>query len=95
MLAKLHSARILHGAIYPKHVLVEVAPPRRTWLIDFEKARRVASRLRAADRDVGRLMRHATFMTSTDLEALVGGYDAREFPRLRDRLALKRAGVQS
>ena len=85
-LTKMHSARILHGAIYPKHVFVEADAPWRIWLIDFEKARHVASRLRAAERDVARLMRHATFMTSADLEALVSGYDAREFPRLWDRL---------
>ena len=29
MLAKLHSARLLHGAVYPKHVLVEVGSPPR------------------------------------------------------------------
>ena len=86
MLAKLHSARIRHGAIYPKHLLVEVAAPHRVWLIDFEKARRVMSPSRAAERDLDRLLRHAPFMTDADLEALLAGYDTRLAARLRRRL---------
>src|SRR6185436_13017836 len=45
-LTKLHSNRIMHGAVYPKHVLVQAATS-RIWMIDFEKARRVAFRSRA------------------------------------------------
>ncbi len=86
MLTKLHSARILHGAIYPKHVLVEVAAPKRLWLIDFEKARDVVSRSSAAQRDIARLRRHSPFMTNADLEALVSSYDRRAFPRLLERV---------
>ena len=85
MLAKLHSARIMHGAVYPKHVLVE-ADGSRVWLIDFEKARHVASRSFAARRDIARLVRHAPFMTDEDLEALVSAYDQRAFPGLLQRL---------
>jgi tRNA A-37 threonylcarbamoyl transferase component Bud32 len=85
MLVKLHTARIMHGAIYPKHVLVE-AGSSRVWLIDFEKARRVASRLSAASRDIARLIRHAPFMTDADLEALTSVYNRRAFPDLLQRL---------
>ncbi len=85
MLVKLHSARIMHGAIYPKHVLVE-AGSSRVWLIDFEKARRVVSRSSAAGRDIARLVRHAPFMTGIDLEALTAAYDRRAFPGLLERL---------
>jgi len=84
-LAKLHSARLVHGAVYPKHVLVEVCSC-RVWLIDLEKTRCVLSRSSAATRDIARLVRHAPFMTDPDLEALVSGYDARAFPRLLERL---------
>ena len=84
-LAKLHSARIMHGAVYPKHVLVEVGSP-RVWLIDLEKARRVPFRSSAATRDIARLVRHAPFMTDADLDALVSAYDARAFPGLLERL---------
>ena len=79
MLAKLHSARIMHGAVYPKHVLVE-ADGSRVWLIDFEKARRRRSRSFAATRDIARLVRHAPFMTDADLEALVSAYDSARIP---------------
>ena len=85
MLAKLHSARLLHGAVYPKHVLVEVGS-RRVWLIDLEKTRRVQFRSSAATRDIARLVRHAPFMTDTDLQELVSAYDDRAFPRLLERL---------
>lgn len=85
-LVKLHFARVLHGAVYPKHVLVEAAVPHRIWLIDFEKARRVASRTAAARRDISRLVRHAPFMTDGDLAALTSAYQERAFPRLLDRL---------
>ncbi len=85
MLVKLHAARILHGAVYPKHVLVEAAAPHRVWLIDFEKARDVVSRFRAADRDLDRLLRHSPFMKSADIESLLSAYDARCFERLRIR----------
>ena len=85
MLVKLHAARILHGAVYPKHVLVEAAAPHRVWLIDFEKARDVVSRFRAADRDLDRLLRHSPFMKSADIESLLSAYDARCFERLRSR----------
>ena len=84
-LAKLHSRRIMHGAVYPKHVLVE-ASTARVWMIDFEKSRRVASPSRAATRDIARLLRHAPFMTDADLEALVSAYDVRVFPDLLRRL---------
>src|SRR5512144_353406 len=86
MLVKLHSARVLHGAVYPKHVLVETAAPHRVWLIDFEKARNVASRFRAADRDLDRLLRHSPFMTNVDVASLLSAYGARCFEGLRERL---------
>ncbi len=86
MLARLHDARILHGAVYPKHVLIDVAAPHRCWLIDFEKARHVATRSRAAERDLTRLLRHAPFIVEGDLEALLSAYDARAFRTLRRRL---------
>jgi tRNA A-37 threonylcarbamoyl transferase component Bud32 len=85
MLVKLHAARIMHGAIYPKHVLVEPGSS-RVWLIDFEKARRVVSRSFAASRDIARLVRHARFMTDADLEALTSVYNGRAFPDLLQRL---------
>ncbi len=84
-LAKLHSARLMHGAVYPKHVLVEVGS-RRVWLIDLEKTRRVVFRASAAIRDIARLVRHAPFMTDADLDALVSAYDAHAFPGLLQRL---------
>lgn len=85
-LAKLHCARVLHGAVYPKHVLIETAAAHRVWLIDFEKARNVPSRITAARRDIARLLRHAPFMTDGDLAALTSAYDEHVFPRLLDRL---------
>jgi hypothetical protein len=75
----------MHGAVYPKHVLVEVGS-RRVWLIDLEKTRRVAFRASAAIRDIARLVRHAPFMTDADLEALVSAYDGHAFPNLLQRL---------
>ena len=86
MLAKLHSARILHGAVYPKHLLVETAAPHRIWLIDFEKARRAPSRSRAAERDLERLLRRAPFMTDADVDVLLSAYEGRLFPLLQRRL---------
>jgi tRNA A-37 threonylcarbamoyl transferase component Bud32 len=85
MLVKLHAARVLHGAVYPKHVLVETAPPHRVWLIDFEKARGVMSPLRAAVPDLDRLVRHSPFMTNADAESLLAAYDGRRFERLHKR----------
>jgi hypothetical protein len=85
MLVKLHCARVLHGAVYPKHVLVETAAPHRVWLIDFEKARDVVSRFRAAERDLDRLFRHSPFMTDADIVSLLSAYDARCFERLCKR----------
>lgn len=90
LLATLHSARILHGAVYPKHLLVETAGPRRVWLIDFEKARSVVSRSWAAERDLARLLRHAPFINVPDVQALLSAYSSREFPRLRRRLEAAR-----
>jgi tRNA A-37 threonylcarbamoyl transferase component Bud32 len=89
MLAKLHCARVLHGAVYPKHVLITRAAP-YTWLIDFEKARRVLSRSSAAERDLMRLLRHAPFITHDDLDVLLKAYDPRRFRDLRDRLQAAR-----
>jgi tRNA A-37 threonylcarbamoyl transferase component Bud32 len=86
MLVKLHAARVLHGAVYPKHVLVAAAAPHPVWLIDFEKARNVASRRRAAHRDLDRLLRHSPFMADADVGSLLAAYDARCFERLRSRL---------
>jgi len=87
MLAKLHCAGILHGAIYPKHVLVEFAAPHMVWLIDFEKARRVMSPLKAATRDLARLLRHAPFVTAADLDSLLGGYPEPLRNRVRSHVA--------
>jgi len=97
-LAKLHARRILHGAIYPKHVLVEVVAPSRVWLIDFEKARRVVSRSRAAQQDLDRLFRHAPFMTDADVDAVLTGYDERVFRRVHraaERFYTQIAAAQS
>ena len=89
MLVKLHAARVLHGAVYPKHVLVEAAVPHRVWLIDFEKARDVMSPLTAAVRDLDRLFRHSPFMTKADVASLLTTYDGSRFERLRRRFGVQ------
>lgn len=66
-LRALHGARIQHGALYPKHVLL--APTIDGYdvrLIDFEKARRRAWRRAAARRDLDSLSRHAAGYSRTD-----------------------------
>lgn len=93
LLVRLHRARILHGAVYPKHLLVERQAPRRAWLIDFEKARRVVAR--AAEQDLARLLRHAPFINEADLDALLSAYSSREFARLRRRLEATRKKPRS
>ena len=66
---------------------IDRVAPHRCWLIDFEKARYVATRSRAAERDLARLLRHAPFIDDADLTALLNAYDARAFPNLRSRLS--------
>jgi tRNA A-37 threonylcarbamoyl transferase component Bud32 len=62
-IVRLHQARIRHGALYPKHVLIA---GNNAWLIDLEKARRVLSPAWAARRDVPQFLRHAPFMTDEE-----------------------------
>ena len=76
-LATLHAARIRHGALYPKHILIGSTAPRRVALIDFEKARATSSASRAAARDLDRLARHAPFLTDADWRVVRSRYAAR------------------
>ena len=76
-LAILHAARIRHGALYPKHILVGSTEPIRVTLIDFEKGRGACSASRAAVRDLDRLARHAPFLSDADWRTLRSRYAAR------------------
>src|SRR5262249_24564748 len=76
-LAALRAARIVHGALYPKHVLVGVEAPYRVTLIDFEKGHTAIDVRRAARRELDRLARHAPFLTSADWAVLRQRYDSR------------------
>ena len=76
-LATLHAARIRHGALYPKHILVGSSEPPRVVLIDFEKGRGAWSRSRAATVDLARLARHAAFLTERDWRVLRSRYARR------------------
>ena len=69
-LATLHAARIVHGALYPKHILVGAGDPRRVALIDFEKGRVALTAARASARDLDRLARHAPFLSAHDWSLL-------------------------
>ena len=69
-LARLHAARIVHGALYPKHILVGTADARRVALIDFEKGRLALTAARASARDLDRLARHAPFLSERDWRLL-------------------------
>ena len=80
-LATLHSARIRHGALYPKHILIGSTEPFRVTVIDFEKGRGALSASRAAVRDLDRLARHAPFLTDADWRIVRSRYAAS--PRLR------------
>ena len=65
LLKRLHHARVRHGALHPKHLLVD---ERRldVWLIDLEKARRATTRRRAAEPDLAQFFRHAPFLTQAE-----------------------------
>jgi predicted Ser/Thr protein kinase len=76
-LAALHTARIVHGALYPKHILVGVDALHRVTLIDFEKGRAAIGKQRGSRLDLDRLARHAPFLTQGDWIILRGRYAAR------------------
>jgi tRNA A-37 threonylcarbamoyl transferase component Bud32 len=82
-LATLHAARIRHGALYPKHILVGSGEPPRVVLIDFEKGRGTWGRRRAAAVDLDRLARHAPFLTGGDWGILRARYDSPPADRQR------------
>jgi aminoglycoside phosphotransferase len=80
---RLHAARVRHGALHPKHLLVANGAEHAVSLIDLEKARLDISRRHAARRDIAQLLRHAAFLTDRERLMVVDGYVA-------DRLLSKR-----
>jgi tRNA A-37 threonylcarbamoyl transferase component Bud32 len=65
-LARLHGGWLQHGALYPKHLLLGLAPDGYdVRILDFEKARRRPPPL-AARRDLDSLNRHAHGYSRTD-----------------------------
>jgi tRNA A-37 threonylcarbamoyl transferase component Bud32 len=72
---RLHAARICHGALYDRHVLV--AADGAITLIDFEKARLRMSPSWAAIADLRRFIRRAPWLTEADIAALLAAYPRR------------------
>ena len=67
-LLPMHAHRWYHGALYPKHVRVQVGSSGvRIALIDLEKMRRLFTGHRAAVRDLESLIRHTSELTLDDL----------------------------
>ncbi len=94
-LARMHSLRLRHGALYPKHILVRPDAPvgECVWFIDLEKARRMLSQQRCMRDDLGQLSRRAPFLTESDRAAVAGGYGAAHAPAARRYLQLGAGGV--
>lgn len=60
LVRRLHRQRLVHNALYPKHLFVRLEPDGRAdvRLIDLEKMRRTISRVGALRRDLDSLNRH-------------------------------------
>lgn len=85
-IARLHRHGWVHGALGSEHVLVQPHARERVWLIDFEKARRARplARRSMADRDLRRLWRHVTNVTTAEIALFDECYRrALEAPRPR------------
>ena len=76
----LHRARIVHGALYDTHVLID--RDGRAVLVDLEKARIAPSKSLAAMLDLPRFFRRARGFTRADRRRLLVGYPSSEFPLL-------------
>ena len=68
VIRKLHDHRLVHNALYPKHLFVRMPEAGRleVRLIDLEKMRPVLACSRAARRDLDSLNRRAQFWSRTD-----------------------------
>ncbi len=78
---RLHQARICHGALYDRHVLIDRAGV--ITLIDFEKARRRLTPSWAAIGDLARFIRRSPWLTPEQIDLIVAAYHWRHFPLLR------------
>lgn len=65
VVSNLHAARMVHRALYPKHLFVNIET-NAVSLIDLEKMRRVFFRQSAMQRDLDSLNRHAPRWSNTD-----------------------------
>ncbi|THF61566.1 lipopolysaccharide kinase InaA family protein [Pseudothauera rhizosphaerae] len=76
VLGRLHRARLQHGCLYDKHVMIRVhgdAPP-EVALLDLEKMRRRLSRCRAARHDLAQLRRHQNLFDDHDWKLLLASH---------------------
>ena len=65
VVARLHANHLVHRALYPKHLFVNVES-NSVCIIDLEKMRRVLFRWRAGQRDLDSLNRHAPYWSRAD-----------------------------
>jgi len=75
-LTGMHKAKIKHGALYEKHVLVRVENLNDIdiRLIDFEKSKKVFTRMNAVERDLYTLFRSCTALQEKDRNYLLLSY---------------------
>lgn len=71
-LGRLHRARLQHGCLYGKHVMIrfDAAGLPQVALLDLEKMRRRLSRGQAARHDLAQLKRHQHYLTADDWQTL-------------------------
>lgn len=71
-LGRLHRARLQHGCLYGKHVMIRFDAARipQVALLDLEKMRRRLSSGQAARHDLAQLKRHQHYLTADDWQTL-------------------------
>jgi len=76
MLGRLHSARLQHGCLYGKHVMIRAdsGGTIRIALIDLEKMRFRLTRRQAAAHDLAQLYRRQRFLTPDEWRVLVDAH---------------------
>lgn len=86
-LLKMHRSRWQHGALYPAHLFIDMETG-GTQLIDFERARRRGSPLRAAEADFVQFLKRSSWLPARALEALLHHHTL-AMPKLIRRLKRK------
>ena len=86
-LLKMHNRRISHGALYSKHLYLDL-PKKQTHLIDFERSRMCLTVSSAIKRDFGQFLKYAGNLRNDELYAFMEHHMA-TYPRLMHQLIEK------